>query len=127
MQVARRRQAEELLQEPVNRGRGEDVTAADDVRHLLQLHEYAALTIDLSLPDLPGLELLREVRSMPRLRDLPVIILSATARIAEANAGGEKFARTVWLNKPIDRRRLTEALNTFIAPRPSGPEDEKES
>ena len=30
-------------------------------------------------------------------------------------------------NKPIDRRRLTEALNTFIAPRPSGPEDEKES
>ena len=105
----------------------EIVHRAADVRQLLQLHEYAALTIDLSLPDLPGLELLREVRSMPRLRDLPVIILSATARIAEANAGGEKFARTVWLNKPIDRRRLTEALNTFIAPRPSGPEDEKES
>ncbi len=104
----------------------EIVHRAADVRHLLQQHEYAALTIDLSLPDLPGLELLREVRAMPRLRDLPVIILSATARIAEANAGGERFARTVWLNKPIDRRRLTEALNTFIGPRPNGPEDEEE-
>lgn len=100
----------------------EIVHRAADARHLLQQHEYAALTIDLSLPDMPGLDLLREVRATPHLRDLPIIVLSATARMVEAISSGEKFARTAWLNKPIDRRRLTETLNAFIGQRANDPD-----
>lgn len=96
----------------------EIVHRAADARNLLQHHEYAALTIDLSLPDMPGLALLREVRAIPRLHDLPVIVLSATARAAEAEAAPERFSRTAWLNKPIDRRRLAETLNTFLGQQP---------
>ena len=106
----------------------EIVHRAADARNLLQHHEYAALTIDLSLPDMPGLALLREVRAMPQLHDLPVIVLSATARAAEAEAAPERFSRTAWLNKPIDRRRLIETLNTFLGQGPaSRPPGEEES
>lgn len=35
------------------------------------------VVLDLNLPDMPGLDVLREIRSRPRLRTMPVVILSA--------------------------------------------------
>ncbi len=47
--------------------------------------EYAALFVDLSLPGLDGWEVLRRVRADVELRQLPVIVVSSSARAADVN------------------------------------------
>lgn len=106
----------------------EVVHRAADARTLLLQHAYSAVTLDLTLPDRPGLDLLRDIRAVPSLRDLPVVVISAGARAAESRTDDERFSRTAWLNKPIDRRQLTDALNAFLGDRrDTGSSDEARS
>ncbi|HSI56561.1 MAG TPA: response regulator, partial [Ideonella sp.] len=57
--------------------------------------------LDMHLPDLDGLEVLRELRADPATADIPVIVVSAdatTARIEQAFAEGA----TEYTTKPVD-------------------------
>src|SRR5690606_35837630 len=47
-----------------------------DARRLLAEERFAAMTLDLTLPDGSGLTLLRELRREPATRELPVIVIS---------------------------------------------------
>jgi PleD family two-component response regulator len=59
------------------------------------------------MPGLNGLDVLRTVRSSPRLRDLPVIFVSVSSTLPALE--GE------WaVAKPIDRGRLTDVLDAAI-------------
>lgn len=53
----------------------------------------ALILLDLSLPDIPGVEVLRRLRTDPRSRDIPVIALTAAAeaetRLAAFSAGAD--------------------------------------
>lgn len=58
---------------------GYDVaTAADGLAGLLQISETrpALVLLDLVMPDLGGMRVLEEVRGDPRLRDLPVFVVT---------------------------------------------------
>ena len=57
--------------------------------------------LDMHLPDMDGLDVLRELRSDPALADIPVIVVSAdatTSRIEMAFAEGA----TEYTTKPVD-------------------------
>lgn len=71
---------------------------------------YAALLLDLRLPDGSGLDLLQELRASDVHADLPVIVISADAR-AE---GAGSFDLVDWIEKPIDLRRLEAALGQAV-------------
>jgi CheY-like chemotaxis protein len=62
---------------------------------------FMFVLLDLQLPDLDGYEVVRQIRGNPRLRDMPVIAVSAFAMAADrrnAYAAG----CTGYLEKPID-------------------------
>jgi DNA-binding response OmpR family regulator len=76
--------------------------------------------LDLHLPDLPGDEVLRELRLDARTRSIPVVVLSADAtedRIRRLVAAG---ART-YLTKPLHIGRLLEVVDAVEAERWTAP------
>ncbi|MDT7835754.1 ATP-binding protein [Aquabacterium sp. OR-4] len=69
--------------------------------------------LDLDLPDRPGIELLRTLRADPRMREVPVIVVSAETRPQRIDdcieAGAAQF-----LAKPIDAGLLLRAVEAAL-------------
>lgn len=74
------------------------------------------ILLDLMLPDINGIEVLRLLRSDPITRAIPVIIVSASvetaARIAAFHAGADAF-----LTKPVEDQVLLARMRSLIAAR----------
>ncbi len=73
--------------------------------------EYIVL-LDINMPDIDGIEVLRRIKDHPKLRLLPVIMLTTSDDPREIeqcyNLGCSQY-----LIKPIDYDRLTDALHTL--------------
>jgi signal transduction histidine kinase/DNA-binding response OmpR family regulator len=80
-----------------------------DARTKLDQKAYAALTLDLMLPDGDGLEFLGELRASPKWKTLPVVVISAKAEQGrlEKGAGVELVD---WVSKPLDQKTLMRSL-----------------
>lgn len=65
--------------------------------------------IDLNLPRINGLEVLRELREHPRTRRLPVVILSASSEQRDVRAAALLGANS-YVRKPLDYGRLRETV-----------------
>ncbi len=78
-------------------------------RHLPDL-----VLLDLRLPDMSGLEVLREMKAQPGTRGIPVVVLTADATPSHAEtlraAGCDGY-----LTKPLDMGRLLAVLNEMLA------------
>jgi PAS domain S-box-containing protein len=93
-----------LVERIVARRRGINVLSAPQGRlgiELARQHRPGLILLDLHLPDMPGLEVLRLLMAYPETRDIPVVVLSADrtgSRPAQAiDAGAHGF-----LGKPLD-------------------------
>lgn len=59
------------------------------------MHEPDAIVLDIRMPDIDGYEVCQRIKRMPRLKDVPVIFLSANVqdgtRAKATRAGGSAF------------------------------------
>jgi two-component system phosphate regulon response regulator PhoB len=69
--------------------------------------------LDWMLPDMSGIELLRRMRREPRLREIPVIILTARGEEADRVRGLESGADD-YVVKPFSIRELKARINTHL-------------
>ena len=93
-------------------------------RDRLKQDSYDALVLDLMLPDGDGLDFTRELRSQPRTRRLPLLMLTARGEPMDRIVGLEIGADD-YLPKPFEPRELlarVKALLRRAAPEPSGDE-----
>lgn len=70
-------------------------------RELVHQHQPDLVLLDLHLPDMPGEELLRQLRADPATREIPVIVLSS----ALGNGSGQRIlalGAAAYLSKPLD-------------------------
>ena len=74
---------------------------------------YDALSLDLMLPDISGLEIIRRVRQQPHTADLPIIVVSAKMEEGRLAINGD-FSNIEWLAKPIDERRLLKTTDVLL-------------
>ncbi|MGQ2979559.1 MAG: PAS domain S-box protein [Polaromonas sp.] len=81
----------------------------------LALRAYAAMTVDLSLPDADGLTLIRTLRSQAATRDLPIVVVSASAAEGALQFNNQLLSVSDWLEKPIDQNLLIVGLRRAIA------------
>lgn len=88
-------------------------TAAEAMT-LLAHQRFQAMTLDLMLPDLPGINLFRAIRAQPETRELPVVIVTATGDAEREAVEGEAVGVIDWLTKPIDEDRLLAALHRAV-------------
>ncbi|WP_431098883.1 DAHL domain-containing protein [Polaromonas aquatica] len=76
---------------------------------------YAAMTVDLGLPDQDGISLIRSLRHEDRTRELPIVVVSANAEAGELQFNNQPLAVSTWLEKPIDENLLILSLQRAIA------------
>ncbi|MGH6983328.1 MAG: PAS domain S-box protein [Stellaceae bacterium] len=102
-------------------GFGTDVAhSADEATAKLAQGAYAALVLDIRLPDRDGITLIRELRRQEATRCLPVIIVSAYVQDGTKIAGVETLGIADWLEKPIDSQRLVQTAQSAIHHRRDG-------
>lgn len=80
----------------------------------LQHAQYAALTLDLMLPDVSGLGLIRQLRLQPETAGLPIVVVSAKMEDGRLAISGD-YPGIDWLAKPIDESRLLAAVGQVAA------------
>ena len=80
---------------------------------LARQHRPDLILLDLHLPDMPGRDVMHQLRTDPATRDIPIVILSADAAqpvIDEILAAGA----TAYLTKPIRVRQLLQTLDDIL-------------
>ncbi len=97
-------------------GHGYEVREASDGSEALDslaAFNPAVILTDLMMPGLDGFELLRRVRSMPEMSDVPVVVMSAAASWEfEKKARGAGAADV--LLKPFNLRTLVGRLESVL-------------
>jgi CheY-like chemotaxis protein len=98
---------------------GFDVSTAADGAAAVECAQSQAcdvIVLDIALPKLDGLTVLRQLRSSSATRDVPVIVLSASVsaelRAAAMAAGAHRF-----LTKPCPPEEVEKAIREVLAPR----------
>jgi CheY-like chemotaxis protein len=91
---------------------------AAEAKRLIGERSYAAMTLDLLLPDQDGLSLIRDLRNEPGAGQLPIVVISARAPQGQIELEGGDFAGDFavidWMVKPIDQERLTQAVQRAV-------------
>jgi DNA-binding response OmpR family regulator len=87
---------------------------AAEARRLLRARPYAALTLDLMLPDQDGVSLIRELRGSEATSRLPIVVVSVRADEGQAELNGGAVGVIDWLVKPIDEDRLRRAMEQAV-------------
>jgi len=71
-------------------------------------HTYVVL-LDIRLPKVDGIEVLRRIKSDPELRKLPVIMLTTTDDSREVDRC-HQLGCSVYIQKPVDYEKFVEAV-----------------
>jgi len=69
----------------------------------------AVILLDLKLPKIPGLEVLRLIRADPRLRRIPIVILTSSKE-EEDVASGYDLGVNSYVRKPVDFTEFQSAI-----------------
>ncbi len=95
--------------------------SAGEAKKCLAENRYAAMTLDLRLPDQSGLALIKELRERPETRGVPVIVVSAVATENGDELAGDAVGVVDCLDKPIDQKRLLEGIRRVTQTSKDGP------
>lgn len=86
---------------------------AKDALMLLHRTDVELLLLDVTMPDIDGLEVCRTVRSISKFRDLPIIMVTAKDGFFDKVKG--KFAgSTDYVTKPFDPEQLRNIVEKYI-------------
>ena len=105
-----------LIKAALERAGHEVIAVQDGAQALacLQSQEPDLAVLDISMPELDGLEVLRRVRDGEGTRALPVILLTAKAQEADVEHGYAAGA-SAYVKKPFSPRELAERVESLLA------------
>jgi len=106
------------LERTILEGAGYEVVAVADGEaawHELPSGRFDAVVTDIQMPGLDGFALTRRIRSDPRFRDLPVVLVTSLASSADKKRGLEAGAGAYIVKGAFDQRELLETLDRLVA------------
>jgi CheY-like chemotaxis protein len=109
------------LERTILEQKGFDVTAAAggaEALKLLAAQAFDLVLLDVMMPEIDGFTVCRKIKEDPRLRDVPVIFLTAKGG-GEALAEGFESGAVMYINKPFTANKLLTIVNTMLESRPS--------
>jgi len=80
----------------------------------LTQNTYDCIVLDLRLPDMSGFEVLEQIKSNPKLRDLPVVVFTGRELSAEEDAQLHTLARSVVVKDVESPERLLDETALFL-------------
>lgn len=101
-----------LLQRYIN---SDIVASASEAKRLLKENTYAAIAIDLLLPDEDGVTFIKELRNNPYTSDLPIIVISMQIERDKHELKGDILHVIDWIKKPITKEctlKIIDLINT---------------
>jgi PAS domain S-box-containing protein len=75
---------------------------------------YAAVTLDLMLPDISGLAIILQLRQQPETADLPIVVVSAKMEEGRLAINSD-FSDIDWVAKPFDESRLLGIVDRLVS------------
>lgn len=99
-------------------GAGYQVVLAEDGQKALgvlteQKNRFDMVLTDLNMPNLNGIDLIREVRSLPEHRFIPVLMLTSEDQ-ADLKKAGKLAGASCWLNKPFKPENLLSIVKMVL-------------
>ncbi|KAK0332516.1 hypothetical protein LTR94_024540 [Friedmanniomyces endolithicus] len=88
------------------------VGSASEALQAINHEKFAAVLVDLQLPDADGIGLIRSLRARADTLDIPVVVVSAD--VARGKARGRSLEVLDWLEKPFDQNRLRLAITAIL-------------
>jgi CheY-like chemotaxis protein len=80
---------------------------------LINKEQPDVVILDIMMPDISGLEVLRFMRRDPQLKDIPVIVVSARSMPSDIKEGLEAGA-TIYLTKPVGYLDLKKSVDQVM-------------
>jgi two-component system chemotaxis response regulator CheY len=107
----------DMLKYALNEGGYSDVTEAvdgvDGLNKAKQTHFDLVIT-DVNMPNMDGLTLVSELRSLPAYIKRPILVLT-TERSDDMKAKGKAAGATGWIVKPFIPEQLLKAVNIVLS------------
>ena len=91
-------------------------TASDGVQALKKLNtgiKPDLIITDINMPNMDGLELIKNVRTLPGFRFTPILTLTTESHADKRNEG-KKLGATGWLVKPISGPDLVKVIKQVL-------------
>lgn len=86
---------------------------AVDALKVININPIALLLLDVTMPDIDGLEFCRTVRSIGKFKHLPIIMLTARDKFSD-KLRGQFAGATHYLTKPVEPSQLLEIVNQCV-------------
>ncbi len=82
----------------------------------LTFYTYQAITLDLHLPDINGIALIRQLRSDSSTQRIPIVVISAHFdELRQEIKNNSMYANIQWLEKPIEAANVIAAIIIALA------------
>lgn len=86
---------------------------------LLPRERFDLALVDINMPDIHGLEVIKLIRASAVHRDVPLLVISSEGA-AKDRARGVALGADDWLDKPFTPEQLFEALDGVVRKRKEG-------
>lgn len=86
---------------------------AVDALNILNQKQVDLLLLDVTMPDIDGLEMCKTLRSIPKFRNLPIVMVTARDTLVD-KMKGQIAGTNRYLTKPFDTEKLLGVINEFI-------------
>lgn len=87
--------------------------SAIDALSMINQEEISVLLLDLSMPEIDGLDFCRTIRSIPKFQDLPIVMVTGRDRAFD-KVQGRLAGATDYLTKPFDAEQLRQVMKKLI-------------
>ncbi len=85
-----------------------------EVFNLLQEQKSDLILLDIMMPQMDGLEVLKRLRGNPDTASIPVILLTAKAMYEDV-LGGYKMGADYYITKPFTKTQLLDGINLIFS------------
>ena len=86
---------------------------AEEALNILKEVEVELMLLDLTMPDVDGLEFCKTIRAIPKFRDLPVVMVTARDGLVN-KMKGHIAGTSKYLTKPFEADELREVVRQYI-------------
>lgn len=86
---------------------------AVDALKVINTNAIKLLLLDVTMPEIDGLEFCRTVRSIPKFKNLPIIMLTARDKFSD-KLRGQIAGATHYLTKPVESNQLLEIVDKCV-------------
>jgi len=91
----------------------EAVDGEDALEKIKALEKLDLLVTDLNMPNMDGIELIREVRKLERLRFMPILMLTSESQDGKKQEGKQAGA-SGWIVKPFKPEQLVAVIRRVL-------------